>query len=77
MKNDRIDARLLADLLRVGRLPESWVAPEGVRYQRELVRYRRKLSQLRAGLKAQVHAVLGKEGLRPPITHLWGPGGNA
>lgn len=77
VKNDRIDARLLADLLRMGRLPESWIAPEGIRYQRELVRYRRKLSQLRAGLKAQVHAVLGKEGLRPPINHLWGPGGNA
>jgi transposase len=76
VKNDRIDARLLADLLRMGRLPESWIAPEGIRYQRELVRYRRKLSQLRAGLKAQVHAVLGKEGLRPPITHLWGPGGS-
>ncbi|MGH2767117.1 MAG: hypothetical protein ACRDKA_14610 [Actinomycetota bacterium] len=43
---------------------------------RELVRYRRKLSQLRAGLKAQVHAVLGKEGLLPPVNHLWGPGGS-
>jgi transposase len=76
VKNDRIDARLLADLLRMGRLPESWIAPEGIRHQRELVRYRRKLSQLRAGLKAQAHAVLGKEGLGPPINHLWGPGGS-
>jgi hypothetical protein len=67
VKNDRVDARLLADLLRMGRLPESWIPPEGVRHQRELVRYRRKLSQLRAGLKAQVHVVLGKEGLLPPI----------
>ena len=75
VKNDHIDARLLADLLRMGRLPESWIAPEGIRYQRELVRYRRILSQLRAGLKAQVHAVLGKEGLMAPINHLWGPGG--
>ena len=76
VKNDRVDARLLADLLRMGRLPESWIPPESVRHQRELVRYRRKLSQLRAGLKAQVHAVLGKEGLLPPVNHLWGPGGN-
>jgi hypothetical protein len=29
VKNDRIDARLLGDLLRMGRLPESWIAPEG------------------------------------------------
>jgi transposase len=76
VKNDRVDARLLADLLRMGRLPESWIPPEGVRHQRELVRYRRKLSQLRAGLRAQVHAVLGKEGLLPPMNHLWGPGGS-
>lgn len=39
------------------------------------MRYRRKLSQLRAGLKSQVHAVLGKEGLLPPLNYLWGPGG--
>jgi transposase len=77
VKTDRVDARLLADLLRMGMLPESWIAPEDVRYQRELVRYRRKLSQLRAGLKAQVHAVLGKEGLMAPISHMWGPGGSA
>lgn len=75
VKNDQEDARLLADLLRMGRLPEAWIPPESVRHQRELVRYRRKLSQLRAGLKAQIHAVLGKEGLLPPLNHLWGPGG--
>ena len=77
VKNDRIDARLLADLLRMGRLPEAWIAPGTIRQQRELVRYRRKLSQLRAGLKSQVHAVLGKEGLLPPLNYLWGPGGKA
>lgn len=75
VKNDQIDARLLADLLRMDRLPEAWIAPGPIREQRELVRYRRRLSQLRAGLKAQVHAVLGKEGLVPPVKHLWGPGG--
>jgi transposase len=42
---------------------------------RELVRYRRKLSQLRTGLKAQIHAVLGKEGVIPQLTGLWGPAG--
>ena len=75
VKNDQIDARLLADLLRMGMLPEAWIAPGPIREQRELVRYRRKLSQLRAGLKTQVHAVIGKEGLIPPVKHLWGPGG--
>jgi transposase len=75
VKNDERDAILLADLLRMGSLPEAWIAPPELRELRELVRYRRKLSQLRAGLKSQVHAVLGKEGVIPLLTELWGPAG--
>src|SRR5438067_861081 len=76
VKNDRIDARLLADLLRMGRLPEAWIAPKPVRELRELVRYRHKLVDDRSGLKSQVHAVLAKEGLRFPVAELFGPVGN-
>ena len=65
VKNDIRDATLLADLLRMGRLPEAWIAPPEVRELREVVRYRAKLSRLRAGLKAQVHQTLGKEGVIP------------
>jgi transposase len=75
VKNDEKDAILLADLLRMGSLPESWIAPPPLRELRELVRYRRKLSQLRSGLKAQIHAVLGKEGVIPQLSELWGPAG--
>ena len=75
VKNDEKDAILLADLLRMGSLPEAWIAPPPLRELRELVRYRRKLSQLRSGLKAQIHAVLGKEGVIPQLTELWGPAG--
>jgi transposase len=77
VKNDRLDARLLAELLRMGRLPEAWIAPHDVREQRELVRYRHKLVDLRSGLKAQVHAVLAKEGVHVPMTDLFGLAGNA
>jgi transposase len=76
VKNDDKDATLLADLLRMGSLPESWIAPRSLRELRELVRYRHKLSQLRTGLKSQVHSVLGKEGVVPSLTTLWGPGGD-
>lgn len=75
VKNDEKDATLLADLLRMGSLPESWIAPRSLRELRELVRYRHKLSQLRTGLKSQVHSVLGKEGVIPVLSTLWGPGG--
>ena len=41
VKNDERDAILLADLLRMGSLPEAWIAPPELRELRELVRYRR------------------------------------
>jgi transposase len=76
VKNDRRDAANLADLMRMGRLPEAWIAPPPLRELRELIRYRAKLVALRSGLKAQVHSVLGKEGVRVPFADLFGVGGN-
>lgn len=38
VKNDERDAKDLADLLRMGRLPQAWIAPPAVRELRELVR---------------------------------------
>ena len=75
VKNDERDAADLADLLRMGRLPEAWVAPPDVRGLREAVRHRCKLVALRSGLKAQVHAVLAKQGVRMPMSDLFGVAG--
>jgi transposase len=75
VKNDERDAADLADLLRMGRLPEAWIAPLEVRQLREAVRHRCKLVALRSGLKAQVHAVLAKQGVRVPMSDLFGVGG--
>jgi transposase len=77
VKNDLADATLLADLLRMNRLPESWIAPDSIRQLRELVRYRHKLSQMRTGLKGQIHSVMGKEGVIPTLVEMWGPAGSA
>jgi transposase len=75
VKNDRLDAAGLADLLRMNRLPEAWIAPPELRELRELVRYRAKLVALRSGLKAQVHSVLAKQGITVPVTDLFGVAG--
>jgi transposase len=75
VKKDESDARLLADLLRMGRLPEAWIAPPEVRQLRELVRYRHKLVEARANAKAQVHAVLAKQGVAVPMSDLFGVAG--
>jgi transposase len=72
VKNDVRDAADLADLLRMGRLPEGWIAPPAVREVRELVRHRAKLVAWRSGLKASVHAVLAKQGLHLSVSDLFG-----
>jgi transposase len=77
LKNDEIDATDLADRLRMHRLPEAWIAPPEVRELRELVRHRAKLVALRSGLKAQVHAVMAKQGVLPGLDDMFGPGGQA
>jgi transposase len=63
--------------LRMGRLAEAWIAPPGLRELRELIRYRAKLVQMRTSCKAQVHAVLAKEGVKVAMSDLFGAGGVA
>src|SRR4051794_27202069 len=75
VKNDLRDAADLADLLRMGRLPESWIAPPAVRELREAVRHRAKLVALRSTCKAQVHAVLAKCGVTVAMSDLFGVAG--
>src|SRR5215831_8933236 len=76
VKNDERDAADLADLLRMGRLPEAWIAPPEIRELRELTRYRIKVVRLRASCKDQVHAVLAKLGIPVTCSDLFGAWGN-
>jgi transposase len=77
VKNDFRDAADLADLLRMGRLPEAWIAPPATRELRELVRHRAKLVGLRSHCKAEVHAVLAKCGIQVLMSDLFGIAGTA
>jgi hypothetical protein len=75
VKNDERDATELAHRLRRGDLPESWIASPEVRELRELIRYRAKLAALRTSAKAQIHAVMAKLGILPPMSEMFGPTG--
>jgi transposase len=77
VKNDVRDAADLADLLRMGRLPEAWIAPAEVRELRELTRYRQKLVSLRTSCKDQVHGVLAKLGVPVTCSDIFGVAGLA
>jgi transposase len=76
VKNDEKDAADLADLLRMGRLSEAWIAPDEIRELRELTRYRIKLVRLRTSCKDQVHAVLAKLGIQVTCADIFGAWGN-
>jgi transposase len=76
VKNDVRDATDLADLLRMGRLPEAWISPPATRELRELVRHRAKLVGLRSHCKAEIHAVLAKCGIQVLMSDLFSVAGN-
>ena len=72
VKNDAVDARTLAHLLRTELLPEAWMAPVDVREARRLVRMRGALVRIRSRLKNQVHAVLADQGVLFPMSDVFG-----
>jgi transposase len=72
LKNDRVDSATLAHLLRCDLLPESWQADRETQARRQQVRLRATLVRQRTRLKNQVHAVLHQQGLRSPVTDLFG-----
>lgn len=70
-KSDTTDARLLADLTRVGYLPKVWLAPRSVRELRELVRERQRLADERRRVKQQVRGLLRDHRQRCPTARPW------
>ena len=61
LKNDKVDAAILTQLLRADLLPEAWIAPPPVR-------------QLRALLRHRIHAILADHGHDRPAGCWSGPG---
>lgn len=60
-KTDRGDARILADLARVGYLPEVWLAPKAVQEMRILVRYRKDQVDRRTEVKLRLLAFIRQQ----------------
>jgi transposase len=71
-KTDWADARVIADLVRVGYLPKVWLAPHDVRQLRTLVRYRQQLVKRRTATKLRVSALLRDARVVEPATRRWG-----
>lgn len=73
-KTDKQDAHVLADLLRVGYLPEVYLAPERQRQLRSLVRYRQQLAKQRGQIKLRVRGLMREAHLKIREASPWTQG---
>lgn len=72
IKTDKLDARILAHLLRSDLIAESYIAPDNVREDRSLLRLRINLVHDRARVMNRVHSLLDKYDLKCKYYHLSG-----
>jgi transposase len=70
VKTDHADALELARMLRLGSLPEAYIAPVQLRELRELVRHRRQLTKVGTAIKGGIRAAAAKHGIRIAISQL-------
>jgi transposase len=77
VKTDKIDAKILADLLRAELIPETYVPNKSIRQLRDLLVHRQGLVKMRTEAKNRIHAVLTKRGIRYSFTDLFGKSGTA
>jgi len=72
IKSDKVDARILAHLLRSDLVAESYVPPKEIRF---LVRHRLSLVRMRTMVKNHAHSVTDKYGYSCPYTDMFGRSG--
>lgn len=59
-KNDNLDAKRLADMLRLGTFPCSYIPPENMQHLRDLVQFRHSIVEEKTRSKNRIHAILDK-----------------
>jgi transposase len=74
LKNDKVDAATLVQLLRADLLPEAWIAPPAVRQLRAVLRHRISLVRLGTQLRNRIHAVAADHGYDRSASYWTGPG---
>jgi transposase len=74
-KTDKLDAALLAQLLRGDLVPEAYVPPQPYQVLREVTRTRARLGHRATLAKNQVHALLRGRNLHPPYRKVFTKGG--
>lgn len=71
IKNDRVDAQALAQLLAARFLAEVWLPERPVREQRALAAHRARLQKQTTQVRNRVHAILRRQNLLAPVENLF------
>ncbi|XXY14730.1 IS110 family transposase [Sorangium sp. So ce216] len=77
IKTDKIDALVLAQLLRADYLPLVWQPDQATQARRRLTNRRASLVSDRTRIKNRIHAVLHQRLIHPPVDELFGKKGRA
>lgn len=77
IKNDKVDSRILAELLRTNFLPTVYIQPKEIRDLKELVRQRAVYVEMRTKIKNKINSVLLKNNIKHEFTNLFGKAGMA
>lgn len=75
VKTDRIDATVLAQLLRMDWLPTAYIPEKGVRDLRDFLRHRASLVRVRTAVKNRTHAIVAGYGIRFGGSDMFGKAG--
>lgn len=76
-KTDKLDAQLLANLLRINQIPIAYIPPEPYQELRDLTRSRSRLARDQAEVKIKLRALLARQNRQAPYRIPFGPRGLA
>jgi len=72
VKNDKVDSKTLAYLLKNDLLPTCWIPDREQRNNRDMLRIRARLVRMNTVCKNIIRSIMGKFNITPPYTNIWG-----
>jgi len=66
IKTDKIDSKVLCDLLRANLIPLVWVPPKDIRWKKYIARNRAFLVSLKTMIKNRIHVIIDRNHLNSP-----------
>ncbi|MDR3643304.1 MAG: IS110 family transposase [Candidatus Doudnabacteria bacterium] len=67
IKNDKVDSKILAELMRTDFLPTAYIQPKDIRDLKEIIRQRAVYVGMRTRVKNKIHSILFKTGVKSPV----------